>query len=50
MLKRPQMQFLCLECHPSTPSSHDLSQTQFQNCTVCHSRIHGSNLDRKLRR
>ncbi len=45
MLSRFQAQFLCLECHPNTPRSHDLTQERYRHCTVCHSRIHGSNLD-----
>ncbi|MBI4877563.1 MAG: DmsE family decaheme c-type cytochrome [Acidobacteria bacterium] len=48
MLTRPQVQFLCLECHTRTPRSHDLAQTRYRNCTVCHSQIHGSNLSRLL--
>ena len=48
MLNRPVLRFLCLECHSNTPSFHDLTQTLFQNCTVCHSRVHGSNLSRFL--
>ena len=46
MLIRPQVRFLCLECHADTPSFHDLTQATYQNCTVCHNRIHGSNLNR----
>ncbi len=52
MLKRAEVRFLCLECHadtpgilgPATPEFHNLSQQRFQNCTVCHVNIHGSNL------
>jgi DmsE family decaheme c-type cytochrome len=66
MLTRHEVRFVCLECHaniPSTftgiptktlgsipPSFHDINQPQFQNCTVCHVKIHGSNLDRNLQR
>lgn len=46
MLTRFQVQFLCLECHADTPSSHDVTKSRYQNCTVCHSQIHGSNLNR----
>lgn len=43
---------LCLQCHtassfsgaPGTPSFHNQA-TQFQACTLCHTQIHGSNLD-----
>ena len=48
MLNRPSVMFLCLECHANTPASHDLTQTVYRNCTVCHSRIHGSNLSRRF--
>jgi DmsE family decaheme c-type cytochrome len=48
LLKRSQVNLLCLECH--TPSAgvgpagptHDQSQ-KYQSCTVCHITIHGSN-------
>jgi predicted CXXCH cytochrome family protein len=52
MLKRPQVRQLCLECHSGItdqlsdgPSGGPHSQTSIrsQNCTVCHSSIHGSN-------
>jgi DmsE family decaheme c-type cytochrome len=52
LLKFANVNQLCLQCHtassfsgaPGTPSFHNLS-TQFQACTLCHSQIHGSNLD-----
>jgi predicted CXXCH cytochrome family protein len=52
MLKRPQVRQLCLECHSGItdqlsdgPSSgpHTQNNIRSQNCTVCHSAIHGSN-------
>ena len=55
LLKRPVVFTLCLECHngsgsgrtghgaPLTSSFHNLANPQFQNCTVCHVRLHGSN-------
>jgi len=53
MLKRNQMNQLCIECHtntlaigaPNTPSFHNQSSTRFQNCTTCHAKIHGSNVN-----
>jgi len=60
MLKRADVRFVCLECHallPSAavkvagivpPSFHDLRSPVFQNCTVCHQKIHGSYVDRNL--
>ncbi|HEV3330209.1 MAG TPA: DmsE family decaheme c-type cytochrome [Bryobacteraceae bacterium] len=63
MLTRAQVQFVCLECHanlPGTPtggnpalgkvppSFHDLRSARFNNCTVCHQKVHGSWVDREL--
>lgn len=58
MLVRHTVRQLCLECHtPSpmrlgggVPASHDLRSPRFQNCTVCHSRIHGSYVNRDFLR
>lgn len=56
MLRRNQVRFVCLECHsnvvgtpgdrrgPITPASHNMALPRWQNCTTCHSNIHGSNL------
>jgi predicted CXXCH cytochrome family protein len=54
MLKRPQVRQLCFECHtgisdelsPGVPSRHNQAQMREQQCTVCHSAIHGSNSSR----
>jgi predicted CXXCH cytochrome family protein len=52
MLKRPQVRQLCLECHSGiteqlsdgpTGGPHSQTSIRSQNCTVCHSQIHGSN-------
>lgn len=51
LLKRDQVSQLCIECHSgvgtvgglNTPSFHNLATAKYQNCTVCHVRIHGSN-------
>ena len=53
LLKRAQVNQLCLECHtltqnvgaPALPSFHNQSQ-KYQACTMCHPQIHGSNFDR----
>lgn len=53
LLKRSQVNLLCLECHtltvdsgaPSTPSFHNQS-AKYQACTLCHPMIHGSNVNR----
>lgn len=50
MLKRNQVRQLCLECHstifddlaPNAPSFHNQATVRFQNCTICHVKIHGS--------
>ncbi len=60
MLTRASVRFVCLECHANLPavpakvagvvppSFHDLRSPVFQNCTVCHQKIHGSHVDRNL--
>jgi len=58
LLRRPVVFTLCLECHNGakpygregngiTPLSpmHNMFDPRYQNCTVCHVSIHGSNLD-----
>jgi len=57
LLKRSQINLLCLECHtltqdqnggaPGLPSFHNQTQ-KYQACTLCHAAIHGSNFDRFL--
>lgn len=54
MLVRTQVRQMCLECHsnvgeigaPNTPSFHNQATVRYQNCTTCHVKIHGSNVDR----
>jgi len=62
MLTRQEVRFVCLECHASLPSVrnansalgvvppafHNLNLPRFQNCTICHQKIHGSYVDRDL--
>jgi DmsE family decaheme c-type cytochrome len=63
MLVRREVRFVCLECHANLPtvrlsgvlgvvppSFHDLRSPVYQNCTVCHQKIHGSHVDRNLLR
>ncbi len=53
LLKRSQINVLCLECHSLTtdtgpasiPTFHNQAQ-KYQACTMCHAQIHGSNFDR----
>lgn len=56
-LKRANVWQLCIECHsPITtntlgsqpPSFHNLNTARYQNCTTCHTAIHGSNRDPQL--
>lgn len=52
LLKRAQVNLLCLECHtlttdagaPPLPTFHNQSQ-KYAACTMCHTQIHGSNFD-----
>ncbi len=63
MLVRHEVRIVCLECHANLPTFqvgkvsgvvppafHDLRSPRFQNCTVCHQKIHGSHVDRNLLR
>jgi DmsE family decaheme c-type cytochrome len=58
MLVRNQQHLLCLECHSTAsgilasqpPSFHDLRSARFQNCTTCHLKVHGSNVNKYLLR
>lgn len=52
MLTRSRVAQLCLECHSPTsaatvgsqpPSFHDVRSPRYQNCTTCHTAVHGSN-------
>jgi DmsE family decaheme c-type cytochrome len=55
LLKRSQVNLLCLECHSLTtdtnaagiPTFHNQAQ-KYQACTMCHTSIHGSNFDRNF--
>jgi DmsE family decaheme c-type cytochrome len=52
LLRRSQINLLCLECHtltvdsaaPAIPSFHNQA-LKYQACTLCHVAIHGSNTD-----
>lgn len=64
LLNRPTVFTMCLECHSEIagfgsrgdvipgPSRyfHNLADPVFRDCVLCHSRIHGSNVDRWFRR
>jgi DmsE family decaheme c-type cytochrome len=43
MLIRNTVRLLCLECHTNTTAFHNQALERYQNCTVCHTSIHGSN-------
>src|SRR5262249_16381562 len=63
LLTRNLVKFLCIECHSNTPgipgdgggigvpspTSHNINDPRYSNCTLCHSEIHGSNKDRFFR-
>ncbi|MCC7155611.1 MAG: DmsE family decaheme c-type cytochrome [Bryobacterales bacterium] len=63
LLRRPAVFTLCLECHSGagnfgrqgdginmTSVTHSMTDPKFQNCTACHTRIHGSNADERFLR
>lgn len=53
ILLRHRQHLLCLECHSTSPgilasqppAFHDLRSPRFQNCTTCHLKVHGSNVN-----
>jgi uncharacterized protein involved in outer membrane biogenesis len=56
MLKRASVRQMCLECHssindsfaPDVPSFHNQATVRYQNCTICHVAIHGSNTSNRF--
>jgi DmsE family decaheme c-type cytochrome len=64
MLARQEARIVCLECHANRPAAataktalgvvppafHDLRSPRYQNCTICHQKVHGSHVDRNLLR
>jgi DmsE family decaheme c-type cytochrome len=64
MLTRHEVYLQCLECHsnlqspaPSTgviggvpPAFHNLNSARIRNCTICHTKIHGSHVSKGLLR
>ena len=61
MLTRHEVRFVCLECHANVPRAtpaangtlgtippafHDLRSPRFQNCDLCHQKVHGSYVSR----
>jgi len=48
MLNRQDVRFLCLSCHTDTPTFHNMASSQYQQCTTCHSAIHGSNMNKNF--
>ena len=64
LLNRPAVFTMCLECHNNVagfgpraagipgPNTffHNIAEPRFQNCVICHARIHGSNVDSLFRR
>ncbi|HEU4887329.1 MAG TPA: cytochrome c3 family protein [Thermoanaerobaculia bacterium] len=60
-LRRATVKQVCMECHSpiassmaagslgsQPPSFHNLSLPRYQNCTTCHTAVHGSNRDPQL--
>ncbi|HEV7701147.1 MAG TPA: DmsE family decaheme c-type cytochrome [Pyrinomonadaceae bacterium] len=59
MLTRSTVRQMCLECHsaitdqietPGVPTFHNQTTVRYQNCTVCHTAIHGSNSSNRFLR
>jgi len=56
LLSRANVNLQCLECHTvtplaggGTPGFHNQAQ-KYQACTLCHTQIHGSNVDKDFLR
>lgn len=47
LLTRRDAAAACLECHANVP--HELATARYRSCVRCHTAIHGSNRDPKLR-
>ncbi len=64
MLNRAEVSISCLECHSNVPAAtnrtgtlgtvatgfHDLRLPAYRNCTTCHTKVHGSHINRDLLR
>jgi DmsE family decaheme c-type cytochrome len=66
MLTRHEVRFQCMECHSNLaapqpvgdtqvaggvpPAFHNLLSPRFRNCTICHIKVHGSNVNRDFLR
>ncbi len=48
LLVQQSVSDLCFSCHMTAVSWHARFNSQTTNCTVCHSTIHGSNLDKRF--
>jgi DmsE family decaheme c-type cytochrome len=63
MLNRAEVRYVCMECHSNlpvpkpppgstlgtvAPAFHDIRNPRFQNCTLCHQKVHGSYVTRTL--
>ena len=58
MLNRSSVRQVCFECHsaiseqaaPNAPSFHNQANVRYLNCTICHTAIHGSNVNNRFLR
>lgn len=54
MLVRKTVNQLCLECHSgitvdlAPDATHNITSTRYQDCTICHRAIHGSNAHQRF--
>lgn len=56
MLTRSSVRQMCIECHSSISDAeggapqapHNQSQVRYMSCTICHSKIHGSNASNRF--
>jgi DmsE family decaheme c-type cytochrome len=59
MLNRQEVMLTCLECHANVisptpamggipPAIHNFANPKYRQCTICHQKVHGSNVNRTL--
>ncbi len=46
MLKTNRTSELCITCHIEAPTTHNFADVRYQDCTTCHTAIHGSDSHR----
>jgi DmsE family decaheme c-type cytochrome len=54
LLNRPSVNLLCIQCHSPSPNfstespGHNQNGASYNTCTICHTAIHGSNINKRF--